>query len=379
MGAKGKMIELNRGVSDINMKRAYLSSILLSVAVPVSVIAACIGNWSGVFARNTYIIVAGLMEVFQLLFMFVLRKQYSLDEFDRFHAIYTAYFYVTFVYLMFGAVCDIVQSGSILFYLAACVYIVFIPAFTKAECIGILIFQTVVVILLSIVSSMDLRMFFDVCIIQDATILLVAYQHNLAVQRVRVNMQLKRKKDYSEHDALTGLYNRRGLDARIKAIWPFCERNRLSVAMIAVDVDYFKKYNDTFGHPKGDECLKTVAGILKNSAQRSTDVVTRTGGEEFIVFVQDMDEESLISLAMKIRNNLDQKHIEHAYYGVSKYVTVSMGIAGFVPAYNNDFKKLYQEADNALYLAKKNGRNCIVYDGKVYGSIMNGASRVASI
>lgn len=379
MGAKGKMIELNRGVSDINMKRAYLSSILLSVAVPVSVIAACIGNWSGVFARNTYIIVAGLMEVFQLLFMFVLRKQYSLDEFDRFHAIYTAYFYVTFVYLMFGAVCDIVQSGSILFYLAACVYIVFIPAFTKAECIGILIFQTVVVILLSIVSSMDLRMFFDVCIIQAATILLVAYQHNLAVQRVRVNMQLKRKKDYSEHDALTGLYNRRGLDARIKAIWPFCERNRLSVAMIAVDVDYFKKYNDTFGHPKGDECLKTVAGILKNSAQRSTDVVTRTGGEEFIVFVQDMDEESLISLAMKIRNNLDQKHIEHAYYGVSKYVTVSMGIAGFVPAYNNDFKKLYQEADNALYLAKKNGRNCIVYDGKVYGSIMNGASRVASI
>lgn len=378
MGAKGKMIELNRGVSDINMKRAYLSSILLSVAVPVSVIAACIGNWSGVFARNTYIIVAGLMEVFQLLFMFVLRKQYSLDEFDRFHAIYTAYFYVTFVYLMFGAVCDIVQSGSILFYLAACVYIVFIPAFTKAECIGILIFQTVVVILLSIVSSMDLRMFFDVCIIQAATILLVAYQHNLAVQRVRVNMQLKRKKDYSEHDALTGLYNRRGLDARIKAIWPFCERNRLSVAMIAVDVDYFKKYNDTFGHPKGDECLKTVAGILKNSAQRSTDVVTRTGGEEFIVFVQDMDEESLISLAMKIRNNLDQKHIEHAYYGVSKYVTVSMGIAGFVPAYNNDFKKLYQEADNALYLAKKNGRNCIVYDGKVYGSIMNGASRVAS-
>lgn len=379
MSAKGKLIEFNRGVSDINMKRAYLSSIMLSVAIPVTVIAACIGKWSAVSVRNIYIVVAVLMEIFQLVFMFVLKKQYGLDEFDRFHAIYTAYFYVTFVYLMFGAVCDVTQSGSILFYLAACVYIVFIPAFSKAECIGVLIFQTVVVILLSIVSSMDLRMFFDVCIIQAATILLVAYQHNLAVQRVRVNMQLKRKKDYSEHDALTGLYNRRGLDARIKAIWPFCERNRLSVAMIAVDVDYFKKYNDTFGHPKGDECLKTVAGILKNSAQRSTDVVTRTGGEEFIVFVQDMDEESLISLAMKIRNNLEQKQIEHAYYGVSKYVTVSMGIAGFVPAYNNDFKKLYQEADNALYLAKKNGRNCIVYDGKVYGSIMNGASRVASI
>lgn len=96
------------------------------------------------------------------------------------------------------------------------------------------------VIALAIVSRLDLRMFFDVCIIQAATILLVAYQHNLAVQRVRVSMQLKRKTDYSEHDALTGLYNRRGLDSRINAIWPFCERNRLSVAMIAIDVDYFK-------------------------------------------------------------------------------------------------------------------------------------------
>lgn len=159
MSAKGKMIELNRGVSDINMKRAYLSSIMLSVAIPVTVIAAYIGKWSAVSVRNIYIVVAVLMEIFQLVFMFVLKKQYGLDEFDRFHAIYTAYFYVTFVYLMLGAVCDVTQSGSILFYLAACVYIVFIPAFSKAECIGVLIFQTVVVIALAIVSRLDLRMF----------------------------------------------------------------------------------------------------------------------------------------------------------------------------------------------------------------------------
>lgn len=379
MSAKGKVIEFNRGVSDINMRRAYLSSIVLSIAVPVSIIAAAAGKWRVASVKNVYLIVAVLMEIFQLIFLFVLRKQYNLDEFDRFHSIYTAYFYVTFAYLMFGAACDIMQSGSILFYLAACVYIVFVPAFTKTECIGAVMSQAVVIVILAIVSRLGIRMTFDVCIIQAATMLLVIYQHNLAAQRVRVSMKLKRKTDSSEHDALTGLYNRRGLDARINAIWPFCERNRLSVAMIAIDVDYFKKYNDTFGHPKGDECLRTVADVLKNSAQRSTDVVTRTGGEEFIVFVQDMDEESLISLAMKIRNNLEQRQIEHAYYGVSKYVTVSMGIAGFVPAYNRDFKKLYEEADNALYLAKKNGRNCIVYDGKVYGSVMNGASRVASI
>ena len=104
MSAKGKMIELNRGVSDINMKRAYLSSIMLSVAIPVTVIAAYIGKWSAVSVRNIYIVVAVLMEIFQLVFMFVLKKQYGLDEFDRFHAIYTAYFYVTFVYLMLGAI-----------------------------------------------------------------------------------------------------------------------------------------------------------------------------------------------------------------------------------------------------------------------------------
>lgn len=198
------MIELNRGVSDINMKRAYLSSIMLSVAIPVTVIAAYIGKWSAVSVRNIYIVVAVLMEIFQLVFMFVLKKQYGLDEFDRFHAIYTAYFYVTFVYLMLGAVCDVTQSGSILFYLAACVYIVFIPAFSKAECIGVLIFQTVVVIALAIVSRLDLRMFFCVCIIQAATILLVAYQHNLASTESACRMQLKRKTDYSEHVHLRG-------------------------------------------------------------------------------------------------------------------------------------------------------------------------------
>lgn len=82
---------------------------------------------------------------------------------------------------------------------------------------------------------------------------------------------------------------------------------------------------------------------------------------------------------MKIRNNLEEKAIPQAYFGVSRFVTVSIGVASFIPSYNKNFKKLYDEADKALYQAKHNGRNCIVYKGSVYGRIRNGATKVSTV
>ena len=171
---------------------------------------------------------------------------------------------------------------------------------------------------------------------------------------------------------MTGLYNRRGLESRTGAIWPFCERNKIRVGIIAIDIDFFKKYNDAFGHPKGDECLREVANVLKEAAQRSTDVVTRTGGEEFLIFVQDTDDKSIVALALKIRKILEERAIPQAYFEVSKNVTVSIGAASFIPSYGKTFELLYEEADKSLYAAKKSGRNCIVYNGNIYGKIRNG-------
>ena len=151
------------------------------------------------------------------------------------------------------------------------------------------------------------------------------------------------------------------------------------MGVLAIDIDFFKKYNDSYGHPMGDKCLRMVADVLKESAQRSTDIVTRTGGEEFLIFVQDADDKDMVSLALKIRKNLEKKAIPQSYCAVSKNVTISIGAVSFVPGYDKSFKDLYEEADKALYTAKENGRNCIVCNGNLYGRIRNGMAQVVSM
>ncbi len=171
----------------------------------------------------------------------------------------------------------------------------------------------------------------------------------------------------AEEDPLTGLYNRRGLEHQLSTIWPFCMRNRNMVALIMMDIDNFKKYNDTFGHPEGDKCLKSVAAAVKRSARRSTDIVARVGGEEFLVFVHGTDEMEPVRLAEKIRTNVEKLQIPHSPALANPYVTISLGVASVIPDDPEGYSKLYDEADKALYYAKRNGRNCIVYGNHIYG------------
>lgn len=171
----------------------------------------------------------------------------------------------------------------------------------------------------------------------------------------------------AEEDPLTGLLNRRGLDRHLSTIWPYCIRNKNMVSAIIIDIDNFKKFNDTFGHPEGDKCLKLVAGAIQKSARRSTDVTSRIGGEEFLVFVHGTDEMEPVKLAEKIRSNVEKMCIPQSPALASPYVTVSIGVAAVVPTDDTGFSRLYDEADKALYYAKKNGRNAIVYGSHIYG------------
>lgn len=171
----------------------------------------------------------------------------------------------------------------------------------------------------------------------------------------------------AEEDPLTGLLNRRGLDRHLNTIWPYCIRNKNMVALIIIDIDNFKKYNDTFGHPEGDKCLKQVAGAIQRSARRNTDVSARIGGEEFLVFVHGTNEMEPVKLAEKIRVNVEKMCIPQSPALASPYVTISLGVAATIPEDETGFTYLYNEADKALYYAKKNGRNAIVYGSHIYG------------
>lgn len=194
--------------------------------------------------------------------------------------------------------------------------------------------------------------------------------------REQTRIRLRAKSISADMDPLTALANRRGLDRKAAVLWPYCARTQTNVGLIEIDIDFFKKYNDRFGHPAGDKCLKEVAHAIKNAAKRNVDITARTGGEEFIIFVQNMTEAELVEFAMKVRKSVADLKIAHAYAGVSEYVTVSMGIAYGVPGEDYAFDDMYEEADRALYKAKNSGRNCIVCGNRIYGRMRGGVGAV---
>jgi diguanylate cyclase (GGDEF)-like protein len=156
-------------------------------------------------------------------------------------------------------------------------------------------------------------------------------------------------------DPLTGLPNRRLFDERLRVEWENALRQGQSLGLVAIDVDHFKQYNDCFGHPAGDTCLKQVAGAIE-SARRSIDVAARVGGEEFAILLPAADAKSAAAVAERVRRAIEQLGIEHPIASGS-VVTASIGTAVGSPAETGDVSELMNRADRALYTAKADGRN----------------------
>lgn len=161
----------------------------------------------------------------------------------------------------------------------------------------------------------------------------------------------------AHQDGLTGLANRRVFDQTIELEWRRAMRSRSWISEIMLDIDYFKAYNDHFGHLAGDECLRKVADILKKRSSRPGDFVARYGGEEFIIILADTKPDGAVVVADDIRKQVEQLKIPHKSSSVSKYVTISCGVSGIVPAQDQKPEILLLKADKALYQAKHSGRN----------------------
>jgi diguanylate cyclase (GGDEF)-like protein/PAS domain S-box-containing protein len=164
----------------------------------------------------------------------------------------------------------------------------------------------------------------------------------------------------STTDGLTGIANRHALDRFMDEEWRRTLRNNGQLSFMMIDVDYFKKFNDTYGHVQGDECLKSVAGILKKFTQRPGDVAVRFGGEEFLIASSMIDANGAIFIAERIRREVEALKIAHERSDVSDYVTVSIGVVSVYPEQGMSPADIIKGADKALYEAKESGRNRVV-------------------
>ena len=164
--------------------------------------------------------------------------------------------------------------------------------------------------------------------------------------------------DLATTDGLTGLANRRHFDERLEAEWCRAMRDGMPLSLIMIDVDHFKKFNDCYGHPAGDACLKGVADVLAQSGRRPGDLAARYGGEEFVLLLPNTDEDGCRLIGNAVRNSLREMAILHALNLPSKLVTVSLGAATTRRSQKPvDSASLIIEADRALYEAKENGRD----------------------
>lgn len=184
---------------------------------------------------------------------------------------------------------------------------------------------------------------------------------DVARARVRTHVLLKRQsdllRDLAYVDGLTSVANRRRFEAALEAEWRRCRRSNAPLAVILIDVDHFKRYNDHYGHPAGDACLQRVAQQLQLQLKRSHDLVARYGGEEFICLLPDCDLPGGLAKAQVLLQAVESMGIEHAALPGESRVTISCGVASMVPSEDASPSALTKLADKRLYQAKSEGRN----------------------
>jgi diguanylate cyclase (GGDEF)-like protein len=186
--------------------------------------------------------------------------------------------------------------------------------------------------------------------------------NSLKQSNARLHVLNEELTQLSATDSLTQVANRRYFDSRLISEFSRANREGTALAIIMIDVDCFKDYNDKLGHVAGDECLQKLAVAIRDSLKRPTDLVARYGGEEFVVLLPSTDIDGALVLAEEIRLQVIKLKLTHPTSSVSSYVTVSLGVAGAYPSKDINKEALLKKADEALYNAKASGRNNVKHE-----------------
>jgi diguanylate cyclase (GGDEF)-like protein/PAS domain S-box-containing protein len=191
--------------------------------------------------------------------------------------------------------------------------------------------------------------------------------HSILLIAIDVTTQKKIEKELLEAnktllemstiDGLTGVFNRRQMDEFLNIEWSRSIRNITPLSLIMLDIDFFKYFNDTYGHQVGDQCLKAVAEAVRSGLSRPTDFLARYGGEEFVVILPDTSEEGAMNVAERIRQVVFNLGISNSGSKISDNVTISIGVSTLVANMFTNSQQLIDMADKALYTSKRNGRN----------------------
>lgn len=191
------------------------------------------------------------------------------------------------------------------------------------------------------------------------------FNASILLARVRTHIALREKTKqlalFANYDGLTQVANRRYFDEFLDREWRRCIRSQQCLSLIMIDIDFFKTYNDTYGHLQGDEALKSVSAVIKEIGKRGSDLSARYGGEEFVIVLGNTPAYAAQQLATKLCSDIHALQIPHSGSKISPYITVSLGVASIIPTIGMETSELIQLADKQLYNAKEAGRNQVQF------------------
>ncbi|MDR1689634.1 MAG: GGDEF domain-containing protein [Clostridiales bacterium] len=193
---------------------------------------------------------------------------------------------------------------------------------------------------------------------------LIVYMYDLSnIRKMEQSIhKLKNEAEKIFYDPLTGVYNRRFLDETMNRVMRRMSRDGTTLSIMMIDLDFFKRYNDTYGHAEGDKCLKAVAGILTRGVTRSSDFVARYGGEEFVIVLPDTEGQGACAIAAKLLENVRKAGIPHINNGAADCVTISIGVTAGKVLHAHALEDFIEKADEMLYKSKNGGRNTYHYE-----------------
>lgn len=203
------------------------------------------------------------------------------------------------------------------------------------------------------------------------------YQRELAVRQAFLESRILN--DLVDLDGLTGLYNRRRYDKDVEKLWRQSRRDQCQLTLLLIDIDFFKAFNDLYGHQAGDDALKRVGEVIANCAQRPLDLAARFGGEEFALVLYGSTQEFGRDIPEMLRRSVEELRIPHGNSVTSPWLTVSLGMAVLSPGNERSMMGAIQLADEALYQAKEEGRNRIVIKESRTSHIQTGRFRAVRL
>lgn len=347
-----------------NVKRVFLASLILSLMLLLSFICSIYAPYEGAGESLYYglVIGYGIINISFVLFLF--QRLYTSNYY--FSTLIIHGYWALFLCFALGiSILNIINYKSIV---ALCIVLLILslfPLLSNVEAILYFVLQIASIYIVKMTTWIETRqvlsLIFFICILFGFS----RYMFGQFIMMERMKGKMQSIKKSAEEDPLTRLLNRRGFEKRLERILPNCIQNRNRISLLIIDIDNFKKYNDAYGHPAGDRCIHWVANVIRKTANRKNDIAARFGGEEFVVFTYGSKEIDVLSLADKIRNNIEELQIKNVSTG--SCVTVSVGVASLIPSDHNCINDLYNEADKSMYEAKKRGRNLVVYGEKVFG------------